>query len=120
MIPDPTGVRAARDLLRFEITVDSGDADVYSWALDHALDIIELAALADIDVPAEITASYSTPHRRWEYLTCTASGSLLVEAWNAAVTSYGSAAANAAVAYWARVLTRYLGLPAVAALADQG
>lgn len=119
MIPDPTDLRVARDLLRFEITVDSGDADVHGWALEHAWDVVDLAALAGVALPAEVRASHSAPHARsWDDLTDHASGDLLAAAWDRVVDDCGPDAADEALTYWARVLTRYLSLPAVAALAD--
>ncbi len=121
MIPELTDVRVARDLLRFEITVDSGDPDVHGWALDHAYDVTELAVLAGVALPPEVRASYSAPQARdFDDLTDHASGDLLLAAWNRAVEDCGPDAADRALTYWARVLTRYLTLPAVAALAEQG
>ncbi len=121
MSAELTDVRAARDMLRFEITVDSGDPDVHGWALEHAWDLIDLAGLAGVPLPDWVRASYGAPHAQdWDDLTDHASGDLLAAAWDRVVDDCGPDAADEALRYWSRVLTRYLQLPAVAALAGEG
>lgn len=109
----------ARLALRAEITVDSGNEDVYAWAWMRAIDVCELATLANVHLPAEVAATFrAAPGLTWENYTERALAGLLSATWTHVVDDYGPDAAADALTYWARVLLRYLHLPAVAALAD--
>ena len=106
--------RTARNDLRAEITSDSGGEGVWDWATARAFQVLDLMDLAGIPIPEGIDYTPAAG-LDWELFEQDPAADLLRYAWENVSEHHGAHAADEALAYWARVLIRYLGLPAVAA-----